>query len=474
MWLSIDQGGHASRAAVFDLRGEIVAYAEAPLSTERLGQRVEHASAELVASVRAAIAGVCAKLGSRASEIEAAGLATQRSTLVCARRSDGAALTPVVSWQDRRGAEDLARFADSAARIKTITGLQLSPHYGVGKIRWLRRHDGAVQQALAAGDVVAAPLASFVLHALGAGTAWQVDPANASRTLLMDMHTLQWSAELLELFAVPDTLLPEIRPSRFDYGRLDCNGVSIPLTVVSGDQSSALFCAGMPPAGTAFVNIGTGAFIQTVTGTRPIVDPSLLASIVWDSGVERLYVLEGTVNGAGAAIDAMLEPLGLSGPPPREKLPELLARIEDAPLFLNGVSGLGSPDWVADFPSRFVGAPASAELKLAAVYESIVFLILRNLQRMRGRVVISEIILSGGLARIDWIAQRLADLLALPVRRPRVQEATALGLAHLLAAGRLAGLERQAQTLFHPRSADGAVARYRRWTEALDAALAAR
>jgi len=343
----------------------------------------------------------------------------------------------------------------------------------VSKLRWCLQHDEQAAAALAAGDLVAAPLAAFLLQSLTGNGAWRVDAANASRTLLMDLESLDWSPELGRLFAVPRGVLPEICSSRFAFGTLDCAGRQIPLSVATGDQSAALYCLGAPAPGTAFINVGTGAFVQVVTGAAPVADAALLASIVWWEGPERLYVLEGTVNGAGAAIEAVLEPLGFRRLPPPAALGAALGDIERAPLFLNGIAGLGSPDWRADFPSRFIGEGSPAQ-KLAAVYESIVFLLVRNLERMRSRVEIREIVLTGGLARLDWLAQRLATLATLPVRRLGEPEATARGLAVAVSRGRVraappAGTDR----LFEPEPATLAGERYERWTRALEAALAA-
>lgn len=468
MWLSIDQGGHASRALVFDAGGEVVARAEVPIATHRDGLRVEHDAAALLDSVERSVDAVAAELGTRLGALEAAGIATQRSSLVCASRSSGRALTPVLSWQDRRGLEDMAAFAPEAERIRTITGLQLSPHYGVAKLRWCLAHDRATRRALAAGDLVMAPLVTLLTHALGGDDTWRIDPANASRTLLMDLATGDWSSELVGLFGIPAGVLPQMSASRDAYGSIRCGSRQVPLVVATGDQPAALFAAGAPAPGTALVNMGTGAFIQAVTGVAPVTDRALLTSIAWDAPPERLYVLEGTVNGAGAALDAMLAPLGFDALPEPSALAAALAALEGAPLFLNGVAGLGSPDWRPDFRSRFVGDGAPMQ-KLAAVLESVVFLVARNLERMRARIELDRIVLAGGLARFDWMAQTLATLAQLPVYRLEEAEATARGLAFLVSRGRLPGAT--LASCFEPSRVTRSRERYARWSDVLEAAL---
>ncbi len=469
-WLCIDQGGQSSRAAVFDARGGLVALGRAPVATLHPAQdRVEHAPDALAASVTAAVTAALEALPDAGRALAGAALATQRSTLVCVRRRSGAALSPVVSWQDRRGAAALeSRAGARRGRIEALTGLKLSPHYGVGKLRWCLEHLDAVRAAASEGELVAAPLAAFLLKRLGVGPAWQVDPVNASRLLLMDLERLQWSPELLDVFGVDPNMLPVIRPCRFPYGRLSVGAVDVPLSVCTGDQPAALFCAGPPRPGDVLVNIGTGAFLQCATGGRPLRAPGLLASVGWQEAGARTYVLEGTVNGAAAAVERSLGALGLEAPAP-ERLAAALAGVDAAPLFLNGIAGLGSPDWVPDFASRFVGEGTALE-RLAAVYESIAFLILRNLDAMRRRLPLERIVLTGGLARLDWLATRLASLSGLPVHRPDRTEATLEGLRFLLGGAAPAAVR---ATVFEPAPDSAAAARYARWTDALEAALVA-
>jgi glycerol kinase len=474
MWLSIDQGGHASRALLFNASGDVVARGEAPLETLRHDDRIEHDPAALAGSVRSALEQVVAQVGSRVDAVEAAGLATQRSTLLCVRRSSGIPLTRAISWQDRRGGDWLAHLGLDAGRVRQLTGLRMSPHYGASKIRWLLEHEPAVRAAAVEDDLLAAPLASFLLHTLGITSEWVVDPANASRTLLMDARTLNWSTELLNAFGLDRSMLPAICDSRARFGLLRLGAKAVPLGVVTGDQSAALFCLGEPQVGTAFINIGTGAFIQIVTGDAPVSHPSLLASIVWSEGTRRAYVLEGTVNGAGAAVDEQLASLGFTARPDGAALLRMLARPERTALFLNGVAGLGSPDWVANFPTQYLG-PADREERLAAVLDSVVFLIVRNLEAMRGLVPIERIVVTGGLAQLDWIPQQIATLCAQRVVRLADPEATARGLAFLVSEGRLPTAPGLAGSqTFAPTPHADIERRYRRWCEALRGVLSLR
>jgi len=469
MWLCIDQGGHSSRAVVFDRNGEVAAQGSSALDTRRLECAfVEHEPQQLLGSVTAALGQVAAELGADCSRVRAAGLATQRSTLVCALRSTGEPLSPVISWQDRRGGSDLEQFQAHHDRIKTITGLRISPHYGVGKARWCMRHLESVRAASARQALIVAPLVSYLLYHLADRQHWRVDSPNASRTLRMDSRSLDWSPELLELFQVPRSVLPHIESCRFPYGHVELGGHEVPLVVSTGDQSAALYCTGEPSAGTAFVNAGTGAFIQAAVGDRPLLDEGLLTSIVWQADGRRLYALEGTVNGAGSALDVVAEELDYAPPRFDRELRSVLEDMSTAPLFLNGLSGLGSPYWVADFPSQFLGE-GTPEQKFAAVYESIAFLIVRNLERMRKRLRLQRIVMTGGLAQVDWLVEEIASLSGLPVFQPRDTEATLRGLAFLVSAGaldmRLGGGARTVE----PRPGSTARRRYAHWRQAMGA-----
>ena len=470
LYLAIDQGGHASRALVFDRRGLACAKGLKTVGERRAQPGwVEQDPEELVASVRDAIAEALAALGPRASRIAAAGLATQRSSVVCWDRETGAALSPVLSWQDRRAHEWLAQFSGRAEEIHRATGLMLSAHYGASKLRWCLDHLPEVSAAHARGRLALGPLASFLLFRLLEERPLLVDPANAARTLLWNLTTLDWDPRLTGLFGVPAECLPRCVPTRHAFGTLRADGVGVPLTIADGDQAAALFAYGEPHANTAYLNMGTGAFVQRTCGHYPGDRPRLLTSVVYHDGTELTYVLEGTVNGAGAALAWAGATLGLADI--ETQLPQWLARDTEPPLFLNGVSGLGAPFWVADFPSRFVGSGEPWQQALA-VAESIVFLIRANLDEMKSFASpVEQIFVTGGLSEYDDLCQRLADVSAMPVYRPTEREATARGTAYLLAACPAEWPEPEIGLWFQPRPNPALADRYRRWRELLEQAL---
>lgn len=470
LYLAIDQGGHASRALVFDARGALVAkgLTDVHVSLPRTDW-VEQDPEELVTSVRAAIGAALAALGARAGEIAAAGLATQRSSIVCWDRQTGVALSPVISWQDRRAHAWLGQFNARAEEIHRLTGLMLSAHYGASKLHWCLDHLPAVKTAHAQGRLAMGPLASFLLFRLLRERPLCADPANAARTLLWNLSARDWDPALLALFGIPAETLPHCVPTRHAFGTLALDGRTVPLTIATGDQSAALFAYGEPRPGSAYINIGTGAFVQRTLGRHPGHHPLLLTGLVCQDGAELTYVLEGTVNGANAALAWIGGELGIRDI--ETQLPVWLARETEPPLFLNGISGLGAPFWVADFESRFVGEGEDWQ-KVVAVAESIVFLLQANLDEMRALApATAQLVVTGGLSWYDGLCQRLADLCGLPVYRPGEYEATARGTAYLLA-GCPNDWPEPAPGLWFTPSANAALAmRYRKWRSLMDDAV---
>lgn len=463
LYLALDQGGHASRALVFADDGELVAAGSVPIETlHGAGGHIEHEPEALIASLRAAIVAACGQLPA-GSRIVEAGLATQRSSMCCWQRHSGAALSPVISWQDRRNAAWLETLSPYADMIRQRTGLVLTPHYGASKMRWCLDHLPAVQAAHAAGTLVMGPLASFIACRLLDGLPCYADPANAARTQLWDPATRDWSAELLQIFGIARDELPLAVNNRHAWGLLNTPLGRVPLTVVTGDQSAVPFAFGALDASTAYLNLGTGAFIQRALRDRLPDAPRLLVSVVWSDvdGVD--YMLEGTVNGAGSALDWLAE---------RERLPlpELLAAGSAAiaaghapPLFLNGIGGLGSPFWRSDFESRFVGT-STPGTRLLAVLESIAFLLLANYRELAAHgPPFSRLLLTGGLSANDYLCRCLADLCAISVMRSEDPEATARGLARLIAGDAASNWQVPATSMLLPAENPGLCGRSRRW-----------
>ena len=458
--VAIDQGGHATRASAYSPAGALEGAALVTVATQRnaLGH-VEHDPEEILASVGTALAELARIVPSR--HWKAAGLAVQRSSLACWDAADGRALSPVISWQDTRNAAWLRGLSRRADEVQRLTGLTLSPHYGASKLRWCLDHLPAVRAAAAQSSLRAGPLASFMLHRLLEERPLFADASTAARTLLWSPFARDWSPELLELFGIPRAILPRATGTSHAFGTLAAEGAQVPLVACNGDQSVVPFAAGALDFDAAYVNLGTGAFVLRPT-TDALHAPPLLTSVIRMDGDEADFVLEGSVNGAGAALGWLERHHGAAA----DRLLALLGNAEladeGAPFFLNGVSGLASPFWVPDFESRFVGEGTDLQL-CRAVLESVAFLIKANLDEMdRHRPSPARLVASGGLAENRLLCRMLACLAGAPADRASDREATSRGLAFLVA-DRPADFAGAPVERFEPEPDQRLLARYLKW-----------
>jgi len=457
--LAVDQGTHASRALILDTCGQVASQSlhAVAIARPRPGW-VEQDAGEIAASVQAAIQEALHSLtANQRAAVRACGISSQRST-VLAWQGNGTPVSAAMNWQDTRGEPQLETLRSRASAIHKLSGLPLSAHYGASKLHWLHQ--------LLGNDpgIKLGPLVSFLLHKMTGDGRCAVDHSNAQRMQLFDIHTLNWSRQLSDWFDVPIDKLPACLPVRHNYGTLSHYG--IPVTAVCGDQNAAWFASGEPDAGTAHVNLGSGAFILAGQPRNSAL-PNLLSSIA-DSDQHRCqYLVEGTVNGAGNALQWLIAQTSAQNI--QSRLGVWLEQIAKPPLFLNTVGGLGSPWWKQGLAPKFVQdlhQYSDAE-KAVAVAESILFLVQYNLEQIRKQQAILRLTVSGGLSRIKPLCQKLANLSGLPVERAEDAEASARGIAWL-AAGRPENWCQTGKTqLFEPLSDTGLTTRYSQFIEKL-------
>ncbi|HEX6385235.1 MAG TPA: FGGY family carbohydrate kinase [Anaerolineae bacterium] len=463
--LIVDQGTHATRAFAFDEESRIRISAYVPVALDRLSaDKIEQDAVEIVNSMHQVVQSVLADETVRRHGVAQAGVATQRSSVVAWDRKSGEPLAPMLSWQDRRAAGWLSQFDDQAQAIKARTGLPLSPHYGASKLRWLLDNVPAVQEARQEGRLAFGPLASFLLFHLLREQPLLVDHANAARTQLWHIDSRDWDPWLLDLFGVPRSPLPECCPIVSEYGVMQAADIAV--TAVNGDQNAAVYSLGQPKPGTAIVNLGTGAFVLMPTGGERVRHPQLLSGLASSDAQAGDYTIEGTVNGAGAALSWAAEQWGIGDV--QQNLDDWLQRPSVPPIFLNSIGGLGSPFWRPGPKPAIVGEGEPWQ-RMVAVAESILFLLQANLEAMRAAGLTTERIqISGGLARSDALCQRLADLTGTVVYRPMETEATARGAAWLAAGRPSYWPELEPGKQFEPRPDSALADRYQQFRRAIE------
>ncbi|MDQ6886607.1 MAG: glycerol kinase GlpK [Gemmatimonadota bacterium] len=481
--LALDQGTTGSTALMVAEDGRVAGrgYREITQHYPQPGW-VEHDPTELVVHTVEAARDAIAQAGAPPVAI---GISNQRETVVLWDRKTGRALGRAIVWQDRRTARRCFELASRAAWIAERTGLVTDPYFSATKLEWMLSDSSVIARARA-GELAAGTVDSWLVWNLTGGAVHATEPTNASRTMLFDIRTREWSDELCDLFGVPRAVLPEVRRSSGEFGlsRAWAFGREIPITGIAGDQQAALFGQGCWAAGEGKNTYGTGAFLLLNTGARrPAAEGGLLTTIACDGRGDPCYALEAAIFVAGAAVQWLRDGLGLIATAAES---EMLARsIEstDGVFFVPALVGLGAPHWAPDARGTIVGitrGTARAHVVRAAL-EAMAYGTADVLTAMReqGGSPFSRLRVDGGATQNDWLMQFQADVLAVPVERPDMVETTALGAAGL--AGLAAGIWPDAGAFlstrrwhrFEPGEGVRAAAEGRRgWRRAVRAALA--
>jgi glycerol kinase len=395
---------------------------------------VEYDSAAIVASTRLLLERLTQQLSKKQrKKITAAGVIAQRSSLIACYKNTGQAITSMISWQDTRNAEWLTQQALDYQYLHALTGLRFNAHAGASKMRWLLENNAAVQAQAEKENLLFVPWGAWFLQQLLADKKNLVtDPILAARTGLTSYGELQWSPDLLQLFTIPEHSLPPIVASTYHYGELAFGEQLIPVRLLGGDQNFIPCAYGTAlMKQSAFFNLGSGAFIQSYTATAN-KDALLSTAIAIEKNQPPAIITEGTINAAATALDWWQTQL--PRPFSFAEIDQLLANTQTAPLFINTLAGTGSPWWLPQKPPVFINAEEKSNAeKTVAVIESILFAAKSNLnQILLLNNTIEQIIISGGLARLDNLCQKLADLTELIVVRYTDSEASARGAAFYL------------------------------------------
>jgi glycerol kinase len=416
--LAVDQGTTGTTCLVVGDALEVLGrgYAGVGLETPQPGW-VEQDPRELWTSVETAAAAALADAGLRASELDAIGIANQRETTIVWDRRSGEPVQPAIVWQDRRTAARCRELPTDAIRART--GLTPDPYFSATKLEWILQR-AAATEGLAFGTVD-----TWLLWQLTAGDVHATDISNASRTMLLDLATLDWSDELLELFGVPRTLLPEVRPSAAHFGEGRLLGATLSVAALAGDQQASLFAHGSAKA-----TFGTGAFVLVGTGRDHSTPPHGLVRTA-AAGAAASYALEGSIFVAGAAVQWLRDGLGVLVDSAESEALAQSVDSTDGVYFVPALTGLGSPHWAPDARGLICGITRGTQREhlVRATLEGIAYQVLDVVDAMPERP--SLLRTDGGASANGFLMQFLADVLQLPVEVAGEQETTALGAAAL-------------------------------------------
>ena len=487
--MALDQGTTSSRCIIFDRNGRIIASAakEFPQHFPKAGW-VEHDAEDIFESQL-----YCAREALRRAElaptdIAAIGITNQRETTVVWEKASGKPICPAIVWQCRRTASVCEALAQKGLdrMIKEKTGLATDPYFSATKLQWILDHVEGSRERATRGELLFGTIDSFLIYRLTGGKVHATDPSNAARTMLFNIHTMQWDEELLQLFDIPAAMLPRVLPSSgiFGYTAPELLGASLPIAGVAGDQQAALFGQCCFELGSVKNTYGTGGFLLMNTGDRAVTSNSgLLTTVGWQIGDKVTYVLEGSVFVCGAAIQWLRDGLGLLTTAAESEA--IAASVPDTGgvYFVPALTGLGTPYWDPHARGTIVGLSRGTTRAhmVRATLEAMAWQTVDLLSAMRADadVSIPALRVDGGASANNLLMQMQSDFSALPIQRPACIETTALGAATLagLAVGVFASLEEikanvAIERTFTPTLAETArAARLAQWHRAVDRAL---
>jgi glycerol kinase len=444
--MALDQGTTSSRAVLFDHDGRPV-HSAAFEFTQHFPQPgwVEHDPLEIWETQKRAAQTVLAGAKVNPEQVAALGITNQRETTVLWEKDTGRPVFRAIVWQCRRTAPLCRQLQDEGLGplVREKTGLVIDAYFSATKIAWLLRNIPGLAQRAAQGEILFGTVDAWLIYCLTGGRVHATDVSNASRTMLFNIHKRAWDDNLLRELDVPRAMLPQVFPSVHPFGRTSpeiFDGVEIPITGVAGDQQAALFGQTCFEPGQAKATYGTGAFLLMNTGPRAMTSTSgLITSLAWGLGDEVTYCLEGSIFIAGAAIQWLRDQLRIiddSGQ--TAALAESLADNEGV-YFVPALAGLGAPYWDMDARGTIVGLTRGSgrEHLVRAALEAIAYQTRDVIDCMAADagLRLTELMIDGGAAANDFLAQFQADILNATVLRPEVLETTALGAAFLAGLG---------------------------------------
>ena len=483
--LALDQGTSSSRAIVFDHEGNIRSTAQLEFTQyfPKPGW-VEHNPKEIWSSEAAVIAEAITKIGINGKDIAGIGITNQRETTIVWDAETGEPVYNAIVWQDRRTSEFCDTLRDKADFIREKTGLIIDAYFSGTKIRWILDNVPGAREKAEAGKLRFGTVDSWLVWQLTRGEVHVTDVSNASRTMLFNIHTLEWDQELLDLLGIPRSMMPSVRSSSEVYGHTKTTifAHAVPIGGIAGDQQAALFGQMCTEPGSVKNTYGTGCFLLMNTGEKPILSRNnLLTTVAWKIGDKVNYALEGSIFVGGSVVQWLRDGLGIIRS--SSEIEALASTVEDngGVFFVPALTGMGAPYWDQYAHGTICGitrGTTAAHIARAAL-EGIAFQTMDIVGAMEkdAGVKLSELKVDGGASRNNLMMQFQADVLDTSVIRPKVTETTAMGACYLagLAVGFWASLDEikaqwQAEHVFTPSGADTAALKAG-WADAISRTL---
>ena len=447
--LAIDQGTTSSRSLIFAPDASLVATARRDLTQHYPADGwVEHDAEDIWRDTLATMRDSIAQAGLTTDHIAAIGITNQRETTLLWDRATGAPLYNAIVWQDGRTQAqcDALKAQGAEALVRARTGLLLDPYFSATKLAWLLGHVPGARDRAMAGDLAFGTIDSFLLWRLTGGRVHATDATNASRTLLFDIHEQRWCPDLLALFDIPASLLPQVRDSIADYGETDpaLLGGAIPIRGIAGDQQAALVGQGCIDPGAAKITHGTGSFLLVNTGANAdgqaaLSDNRLLTTTGYRLDGKATYAVEGSIFVAGAAIRWLRDSLGILKDADDSEAMAIRARDNGGVYMVPAFAGLGAPWWRPEARGLICGLTlgTGADHIARAVLEAVAYQTadLIDAATADSSARLTRLRVDGGMAANDWLCQFTADICDIVVERPAMLESTAFGAAVLAGVG---------------------------------------
>lgn len=460
--LSLDAGTTSNRAILFNYSGEIVAVAQQEF--EQIYPQsgwVEHNPETIWETQFQVLKEVLKKAEVKPDQIESIGITNQRETTILWNRKTGKPVYNAIVWQDRRTADtcDDLKAQGLEKLIADKTGLVVDAYFSGTKIRWILDNVPGARKLAEEGNLAFGTVDTWLVWKLSGGKLHVTDVSNASRTMIYNIHTLQWDEELLKILNIPASVLPDVKPSSLVYGTTDADlvGYGIPIGGIAGDQQAALFGQMCINPGMVKNTYGTGCFVVMNTGSQPIVSKhKLLTTIGWQIGNEVTYALEGSIFMGGAVVQWLRDQIGIIRS--SSEIEELAGQVEDSGgvALVQGFVGLGAPHWDQYATGAIIGlrrASTKAHIARAAL-EAIAFSSMEVIETMvdDSGIELNELRVDGGASVNNLLMQIQADAIQTKLVRPKITETTALGVAYL--AGLATGFWQNLDEIVHQWKAD--------------------